>query len=107
MASDRCLETYLREIDEVPLLSAEEEVELGRRVQQGDEAARDRGGRTDLQHALGDVSEICLEHDVQLGEEFDHHQRLGLGLSRCDVRDLPARDVEAVLLALGGEHVVV
>ena len=48
MASDRCLETYLREIDEVPLLSAEEEVELGRRVQQGDEAAREHMIRANL-----------------------------------------------------------
>ena len=48
MPSDRCLETYLREIDEVPLLSAEEEVELGRRVQQGDEAAREHMIRANL-----------------------------------------------------------
>ena len=48
MASDRCLETYLREIDEVPLLSAKEEVELGRRVQNGDEAAREHMIRANL-----------------------------------------------------------
>ena len=48
MASDRCLETYLREIDEVPLLSAQEEVELGRRVQKGDEAAREHMIRANL-----------------------------------------------------------
>lgn len=48
MASDRCLETYLREIDEVPLLSAQEEVELGRRVQQGDENAREHMIRANL-----------------------------------------------------------
>ncbi|WP_189398514.1 sigma-70 family RNA polymerase sigma factor [Arenicella chitinivorans] len=33
---------YMREIEFVPLLSAAEEVELGRRVQQGDQAARQR-----------------------------------------------------------------
>lgn len=48
MASDRCLETYLREIDEVPLLSAQEEVELGRRVQKGDESAREHMIRANL-----------------------------------------------------------
>ena len=48
MASDRCLETYLREIDEVPLLSAKEEVELGRRVQKGDESAREHMIRANL-----------------------------------------------------------
>ncbi|MDP6129577.1 MAG: sigma-70 factor domain-containing protein, partial [Planctomycetota bacterium] len=36
ISSDRCLDTYLREIDEVPLLTAEEEVALGKRVQKGD-----------------------------------------------------------------------
>lgn len=48
IASDRCLETYLREIDEVPLLSAEEEVQLGRRVRDGDEAAREHMIRANL-----------------------------------------------------------
>lgn len=48
MASDRCLETYLREIDEVPLLTAKEEVELGRRVQKGDADAREHMIRANL-----------------------------------------------------------
>jgi RNA polymerase primary sigma factor len=48
IASDRCLETYLREIDEVPLLSAEEEVSLGRRVRDGDDAAREHMIRANL-----------------------------------------------------------
>jgi RNA polymerase primary sigma factor len=48
MASERCLETYLREIDEVPLLKAEEEVALGRLVQKGDEAAREHMIRANL-----------------------------------------------------------
>ena len=34
--NDRCLETYLQEIDEVKLLNAEQEVELGRKVKAGD-----------------------------------------------------------------------
>lgn len=48
IASDRCLETYLREIDEVPLLSAEEEISLGRRVREGDDAAREHMIRANL-----------------------------------------------------------
>jgi len=48
IASDRCLETYLREIDEVPLLNAEREVLLGRLVQQGDEVAREEMIRANL-----------------------------------------------------------
>ena len=48
IASDRCLETYLREIDEVPLLTAEQEVELGRRIREGDLAAREHMIRANL-----------------------------------------------------------
>ncbi|MBC8329867.1 MAG: RNA polymerase sigma factor RpoD/SigA [Planctomycetes bacterium] len=48
MASDRCLETYLRDIDQVPLLTAEEEVSLGRRVQKGDDHAREHMIRANL-----------------------------------------------------------
>ncbi|HEX9795164.1 MAG TPA: sigma-70 family RNA polymerase sigma factor [Planctomycetota bacterium] len=42
------METYLHEIDEVPLLKAEEEVELGRRIQAGDLAAREHMIRANL-----------------------------------------------------------
>ena len=48
IASDRCLEAYLREIDEVPLLTAEQEVELGRRIREGDLAAREHMIRANL-----------------------------------------------------------
>jgi len=42
------LETYLREINETPLLTAEEEKELSRRIAQGDSEARDRMVRANL-----------------------------------------------------------
>ncbi len=48
ITSDRCLETYLREIDEVPLLSAQEEVEISRRIHKGDEMAREHMIRANL-----------------------------------------------------------
>ncbi|KAA3611606.1 MAG: RNA polymerase sigma factor RpoD/SigA [Planctomycetota bacterium] len=48
LASDRCLETYLREIDEVPLLTASEEVELGRAIKKGDLKAREHMIRANL-----------------------------------------------------------
>ena len=41
ISSERCLETYLQEINEVPLLTADEEKELGRRT-----SKRRRPGRT-------------------------------------------------------------
>src|SRR4051795_6755627 len=42
------LETYLREINETPLLSAEEEKELAHRIEDGDSEARDRMVRANL-----------------------------------------------------------
>jgi RNA polymerase primary sigma factor len=42
------LETYLREINETPLLSAEEEKQLAHRIEQGDNSARDQMVRANL-----------------------------------------------------------
>ncbi len=48
ISAERCLETYLQEINEVPLLSAGEEQSLGRRIQSGDMAAREHLVRANL-----------------------------------------------------------
>ncbi len=47
-AAQSPLETYLREINETPLLSAEEERELARRIAEGDPVARDHMVRANL-----------------------------------------------------------
>jgi len=48
ISSERCLETYLQEINEVSLLTPEEEIELGTRIQAGDLAAREHMIRANL-----------------------------------------------------------
>jgi len=48
ISAERCLETYLTEINEVPLLDAQEELELGRKIQAGDQRARERMIRANL-----------------------------------------------------------
>jgi len=48
ISAERCLETYLQEINEVPLLNAEQEQDLGRRIQDGDLAAREHLVRANL-----------------------------------------------------------
>src|SRR6201987_5778815 len=46
------LETYLREINETPLLSAQEEKDLARRIEDGDSEARDRMVRANFRVVL-------------------------------------------------------
>lgn len=48
MPVERCLETYLKEINEVRLLSADEEKTLARQIRSGDLNARDRMIRANL-----------------------------------------------------------
>ena len=48
ISAERCLETYLQEINAVPLLTAEEERALGRRIHQGDLEAREHLIRANL-----------------------------------------------------------
>jgi RNA polymerase primary sigma factor len=48
ISSENCLETYLHEINEVPLLTAEREIELGRAIQAGDLEAREHMIRANL-----------------------------------------------------------
>jgi DNA-directed RNA polymerase sigma subunit (sigma70/sigma32) len=45
---DHGLDTYLTEINEVPLLTAAQEIELALRIQQGDRAAREHMIRANL-----------------------------------------------------------
>jgi RNA polymerase primary sigma factor len=47
-SSENCLETYLQEINEVPLLNAEEEIALGTAIQSGDLGAREHMIRANL-----------------------------------------------------------
>ena len=65
ISADRCLETYLREINEVPLLTAEQERELGRRVQSGDLAAREHLVRANLRLVVS-IAKIYSERGLTL-----------------------------------------
>ena len=46
--TDVALSGYLRDVADIPLLTPEEEIELGRRIQNGDEAAREQMIRSNL-----------------------------------------------------------
>jgi len=48
ISSENCLETYLQEINEVPLLNAAEEIRLARSIQAGDLGAREHMIRANL-----------------------------------------------------------
>ncbi|MCP3915412.1 MAG: sigma-70 family RNA polymerase sigma factor [bacterium] len=65
MSAERCLETYLQEINEVPLLTAGEEQELGHRIQGGDLEAREHLIRANLRLVVS-IAKIYSERGLSL-----------------------------------------
>ena len=65
ISAERCLETYLQEINEVPLLTAQEELALGRRIQSGDLAAREHMIRANLRLVVS-VAKMYSERGLAL-----------------------------------------
>lgn len=65
ISSERCLETYLQEINEVPLLSPEEEQELGHRIRSGDLQAREHMIRANLRLVVS-VAKMYLDRGLSL-----------------------------------------
>jgi RNA polymerase primary sigma factor len=65
ISAERCLETYLQEINEVPLLTAQEELALGRRIQAGDLAAREHMIRANLRLVVS-VAKMYTERGLAL-----------------------------------------
>ena len=65
ISSERCLETYLVEINEIPLLSAQQERELGRRIQSGDLAAREHMIRANLRLVVS-IAKTYVERGLSL-----------------------------------------
>ncbi len=65
MSSERCLETYLQEINEVPLLSPQEEIALGRRIQAGDLEAREHMIRANLRLVVS-IAKMYAERGLAL-----------------------------------------
>lgn len=49
---DRCLDLYLREIGETPLISSKEEVELAKRIRQGDDQALEKLTKANLRFVV-------------------------------------------------------
>lgn len=65
ISAERCLETYLQEINEVPLLTADEEKDLGRRIQAGDLEAREHLIRANLRLVVS-VAKIYSDRGLAL-----------------------------------------
>lgn len=65
ISAERCLETYLQEINEVPLLTADEEKDLGRRIQTGDPEAREHLIRANLRLVVS-VAKIYSDRGLAL-----------------------------------------
>jgi RNA polymerase primary sigma factor len=65
ISRERCLETYLQEINEVPLLTPEQERELGRRIQAGDAEAREHMIRANLRLVVS-IAKMYAERGLSL-----------------------------------------
>ena len=65
ISAERCLETYLQEINEVPLLSAEEELALGKRIKHGDLEAREHMIRANLRLVVS-VAKMYTDRGLSL-----------------------------------------
>lgn len=65
ISAERCLETYLQEINEVPLLSADEEKILGERIRAGDQQAREHLIRANLRLVVS-VAKMYTERGLAL-----------------------------------------
>ncbi len=86
ISAERCLETYLQEINEVPLLNPEEEIALGHRIQAGDLEAREHMIRANLRLVVSvakmytdrglNLQDLIAEGNIGLmkaAEKFDPH----------------------------------
>jgi RNA polymerase primary sigma factor len=65
ISAERCLETYLQEINEVPLLNAEQELALGSRIQAGDLEAREHMIRANLRLVVS-VAKMYTDRGLSL-----------------------------------------
>jgi len=65
ISNERCLETYLHEINEVSLLTAEEEIALGHRIQAGDLEAREHMIRANLRLVVS-VAKMYADRGLSL-----------------------------------------
>ena len=65
ISAERCLETYLQEINQVPLLTADEEKELGTRIQAGDLEAREHFIRANLRLVVS-IAKIYSDRGLSL-----------------------------------------
>lgn len=78
--SDDSVQMYLREIGKVPLLKAEEEVELAKRIEQGDNEARKRLAEANLRLVVSIAKKYTGRKNLSL---LDLIQEGNLGLFRA------------------------
>ncbi len=67
MPADSAIETYLAEINMIPLLEPQDEIDLGRRIRQGDFAARERMIESNLRLVVS-IAKIYLNRGLPFSD---------------------------------------
>lgn len=80
--ANQSIDRYLQEIGEVPLLSPEEEVELARRIKQGDQEALEKLTRANLRFVVS-VAKLYQNKGLSLGDLINEGN---LGLIKAATR---------------------
>lgn len=94
--ADRSLDLYLREIGETPLLTREEELEVARRIRQGDEASVDRLAKANLRFAV-DVAKKYQRQGLSLADLINEGN---IGLMKAAKRFDPERGYKFISYAV-------
>jgi len=94
------IKAYLKDVRHIPLLNAEEEVELARRVQKGDDKAREKMIRANLRLVIS-IAKRYTNLGVPLSDLIEEGN---IGLMKGVEKFDPEKDFDSLLMRPGGSN---